>query len=185
MTIYSNPEEKIGMTPSSPNVNAKQSVRDVACSGGFDFFCPPVSTLGRNLWNLGAVADKIVQGTNVQVRDFRLSSWCRGLSWFSILQQKSLLWDISKWFKRIKQKSWGQPQLIPKFLASCGGLWWHGLAPGGIELWKSWIAGNNNWLFGRFISVTFIWSYFSSCKFTKLRFSSSAILLRIVLWHHH
>ena len=30
-TKYSNPEEKIGMTPPSPNVNVKQSVRDMSC----------------------------------------------------------------------------------------------------------------------------------------------------------
>ena len=34
---------------------------------GFDFFCPPLSTLGRrkHVWNLGGAGDKVVQGLNI------------------------------------------------------------------------------------------------------------------------
>ena len=44
-TKYSKPEEKIGMTPSSPNVNVKQRVRDISCWGGSISFVHPSQPL--------------------------------------------------------------------------------------------------------------------------------------------
>ena len=49
-TKNSNPDEKVGMTPPSPNVNVKQCVPDMSC-WRFDFFCPPVGgkVVGLNI----------------------------------------------------------------------------------------------------------------------------------------
>ena len=70
-TKYSNPEDKSGMTPLSPNVNFKQRARDLSC-WGVDFFVHPSQPLEEEnnfefCWALGG---KVVRGLNI------LSSAC-------------------------------------------------------------------------------------------------------------
>ena len=48
-------DKKLAWQPPSLNVNVKKRVRDTSSLRGGDFFCPPVSTLGRRkqLWYPG------------------------------------------------------------------------------------------------------------------------------------